>query len=263
MKKNIDELDAPARRWLDPDEFKSIKPPKDFFGDLVGIIADDILRHIEWVRTSELTKLCDALYAITQYIAYQHNSLALYRKSKQSVRKSRVRHGRARRHVRHGLESLQRAERALRPLDSERFLRALNFSSPRKGLERLEKALGENESTLAAVIHPGLRTPPEKALAVNTFYKLHDSAFRISEGSAELQYEAVKLVDGQLHKFTGGKVATKNINKFISNFLEKSLGWTVTVKNINTMRHRIKVEASRNGISTESNSPKPGSITGT
>jgi hypothetical protein len=162
------------------------------------------------------------------------------RRSHGSMRASRQRFGRACAQVEHCLQSLLKAENALRPHESEVRPGLLNFRGPEKGLKHLKKTLEELEATAAALIHPGLRTAKDELLAVNTPYKLHHPDLPITEGSAELQYLAVELIDDRLQKFTQGKVPHTHEDKFISEFLKIVFGWTVSPANVKTIRQRNK-----------------------
>ena len=205
---------------------------------LMNEILLDALSHKGRTHVSKLNKLITNLYNTAQLIADLEDRLWLARKSVRALRALREKYGRARRNVDNSRKLLLLAKNLLQDQVSELKRGWLKFSAPLRDLERLERKLSVLESTCAALIHPQPRTATEIQLAKKTPYKLHHPELRVSEGSADLQYLAVKLVDDELQKFTGGR--SDHANRFISEFLRISLGWTVTPSNVKTMRKRIK-----------------------
>lgn len=231
----------PEEKWrglLDAHEVKCIEPAEHFSKHLAGLLAIYILPEMGWVRESKMMKLVSDLYATAHQIADMENRLTFARKSVRGVRALREKYGRTLGHVRHSLDSLTKARTLLGKM--EELKRGwLDFSGPERGLKRLEQNLAELESTCAALIHPGGKTDTEEGLAVLTPYMLEHLPFPITEGSAALQYHLVKMLDEQLQAFTRGKVLPNKIEKFISKFCEKFLGWYVTEANAKTMRRRV------------------------
>jgi hypothetical protein len=214
--------------------------PEGFYGKVTSLLVNDIAADIGGDHASKITKAVNALYAIKLWVDAQEYILAQGRSSKQSVRTALSRYDRSRRNVQHSINSLRRAEKLLRDQVGEvnpKWIRD-KFARPLQNLERLEQELAVWEATFAALIHPRLRSSTEKVLAAKTRHKLHHPEFSITEGSADLQYRAVDLVDEQLQQLTGG--SSHHVNRFIADFFHIAWNRTVSESNVKTMRQRIK-----------------------
>jgi hypothetical protein len=211
--------------------------PEKFFSILRRGLQLRILPVMGEVRDTHQVRFARNLYAIALHIQAQRDHLDLDRKAKREIRESRQKSGRTKAAIENSLESLRKAER----IGSEiKDLKPgwLNFQPARKALERLEKRISYLESLTAALIHPNLRTDDEERLVKETPQKLFHPPFKATPGSQELMHRAVEMVDDEIQTFTRGKVRAGQVNKFIAEFLDNFLGWTVAVANVKTIRAR-------------------------
>jgi hypothetical protein len=236
MKKNANKV-LPA--WLDPNKMRPINAREEFRDNLLVLLIKEILADSGQVHKSKLMKAGAALDAIAQFIATLEDRLELGRKSEAYLRASRVKFGRARRSVIASRKSLLLAKDLLQDQMAELKRGWLKFDVPLRDLETLERKLDLLESTSAGLIHPQLRKrTTERDLAAKAPYKIHHPELGITEGSADLKFLAVELVDEQLQNLTGGK--SDHANRFISEFLRISLGWNVKPSYVKTLRKRIR-----------------------
>jgi hypothetical protein len=225
--------------------------PEKFFSILGRGLQLRILPVMGEVRDAQQVRFARNLYAIALHIQAQRDHLDLDRKAEREIRESRLKSGRAKAAIENSLEFLRKAERIGSGMN-ELKPGWLNFQPARKALERLEERIGYLESLTAALIHPNLWTKDEEKLAKQTPHELFHPPFKATPGSQELMHRAVEMVDDEIQNFTRGKVPAGQVNKFIAEFLDNFLGWTVEVANVKTIRaryHEQKRAAATPGIS--------------
>jgi hypothetical protein len=220
--------------------------PDEFHEKLAVSLAEHIVSQISGgVRVTKVTEFAQRLCNIALLARDFEDRMKLDIEAVKPLREHRLRCTRAKAAIRHSLNSLGKAEAIGREMiDKDSLLPGwLDFEPSKKALERIKKRIVDLESTAAALVHPDLRKRgEEQSLASKTPHKLTHLEFKPTEGSSNLQYWVVEVLEDQIREFAGGNVPPHDLNQFISEFLTalSSLGLNVqaTVDNVRVIRTR-------------------------
>jgi hypothetical protein len=248
--------EATLRERLGIEKVKAVRAFTDYFDDeFAASFVREILAFIKEVHLQEFAAFMIDLHASAQAMVEVENALAIERKTPKLLRQSRARYAQASICVNRSIKSLLDAENLLREeADKGLIPHSFNFEKPRQALKDLHKRIVRAEADCAARIHPDLRTPTEKRLAKQTL-KIEHPPFRITEGSAQLQYAIAGQLEERVRQFSRGKVPSNHIDRFISRFFAAALGLSVSEDNVKTMRLRLKRESARHTTSEQRCSP--------
>jgi len=228
------------KRLLPKQDVKLPPSFKHFYLKLVPSFSMDILRYLGTFKDQRiLIDFVDALYRIVVSAIDFENHLAVERSARDFCRPQRRKFELSRIHVEHSLRHINLARNALGSAAKEIDPSVLRFNEISKSLEQLHHDLAQLESDCAYIVPKSLRTDREEVLSLQSKFRLKHALSK-PKRSAEFRYSVTERVEHVVRKYTGTKVPSNHVDKFISTFFDAGFAEHVTEENVKTLRVRIK-----------------------